>query len=174
MRKANGMEKGILNDAEIEAYRQAGFLIPEYRLAAEPLARLQALAEQLVANNVHVGDPPMVCPHVPGGGAQGLKGDRAWLEFPTDPTFSTSWSSSSGQMVLFDVFTIRGSEPNPSDRQRLGYAMRYMPATSHFDHAAAERREQPSSAHHTRPLFLLCGIDRCAKNDFTIGHPDRA
>ena len=55
--------------------------------------------------------------------------------------------------------------------RRLGYAMRYMPPTSWFNHDGAERTEQVSAAHNTRPLFLMRGVDRCGKNDFERGHP---
>ncbi|MCP5149820.1 MAG: phytanoyl-CoA dioxygenase family protein [Ectothiorhodospiraceae bacterium] len=254
-------------------YREHGFAVPRYRLPPTRLAALQALAARLIDDNRHLGDQPMVCPHVPGGGVQGLKGDRAWLAislepaildlvesvvgpdiilwgtnlfakpagvgrrvpfhrdgryWPIEPLASvTVWIAvercdaengclrvvpgshraravgthytsqrpedlipetldpreydagsavdvvlEAGEMVLFDVYTIHGSNPNTSDRRRIGYAMRYMPSTSRFVHDAAERRDQPSSAHHTRPLFLVRGTDRCGANDFRTGHPE--
>ena len=239
-----------------------------------PIASLrgQRSADELIARNRHLGDQPMVCPHVPAGGAQALAGDPDWLGFSTDSAMlalvsqligpdiilwgtnlfakpartgrrvpfhrdgrywpieplatATVWLAvddasrangclrvvpgshrartvgahhtstrpedlipetlepaeyseadavdielEAGQMVVFDVFTVHGSNPNPSGRRRAGYAMRYMPSTSHFNHAAAERRDQPGNAHHTRPLFLLRGIDRCGRNDLRVGHP---
>ena len=265
----------VLGPDEVAAYRRDGYVVPRYRLSAERLDRLQALTRKLLADNAHLGDTPMVCPHVPGGGVQGLKGDRAWLNvsadpdivdmvaqlvgpdvilwgttlfykppakgrrvpfhrdgryWPIEPLATTSvWIAiedslpdngclrvipgshlarevghhetvdvpenaiaetldpaaydaadavdvalEAGQMVLFDVYTIHGSNPNPSGRRRIGYAMRYMPSTSHYVHAAAERTEFSSNAHNTRPLFLLRGVDRCGLNDFTIGHPAAA
>ena len=77
-----------------------------------------------------------------------------------------------GQMALFDVFTIHGSDANVSVNRRTGYAMRYMPSTSWFNHDGAERVELSSNAHNTRPLFLVRGKDRCGKNDFLRGHPN--
>jgi hypothetical protein len=32
-------------------------------------------------------------------------------------------------------------------------------------------RTEAGSAHHTRPLVLARGIDRCGLNDFSRGHP---
>ena len=74
-------------------------------------------------------------------------------------------------MVLFDVFTIHGSDANASVQRRLGYAMRYMPSTSWFNHDGAQRVGLPSNAHNTRPLFLMRGADVCGRNDFERGHP---
>ena len=75
-----------------------------------------------------------------------------------------------GQMVLFDIFTVHGGRANPTGRPRAGYALRLMPATSHFDHDAADHRGAPGYAHDTRPLLLVRGIDRCGLNDFIRGH----
>jgi len=75
-----------------------------------------------------------------------------------------------GQMVLFDAYTIHGARANRGTRPRGGYSLRFMPATSHFHHDAAVRRDTPGSAQHTRPLILVRGMDR-AGNDFRRGHP---
>lgn len=79
-----------------------------------------------------------------------------------------------GQMAIFDVYTIHGSNPNPTGGPRIGYALRYMPATSHYDHHDIPVADSPGSAHHTRPLILVRGRDVCARNDFTLGHPEAA
>jgi ectoine hydroxylase-related dioxygenase (phytanoyl-CoA dioxygenase family) len=75
-----------------------------------------------------------------------------------------------GQMVVFDAYTIHGARANHGMRPRGGYSLRFMPATSHFHHDAAVRRDTPGSAQHTRPLILIRGVDR-ADNDFKRGHP---
>lgn len=77
-----------------------------------------------------------------------------------------------GQMSLHDVYLIHGSNPNRSPRRRAGVAIRYMPASSHFD----RRRHAPGDGSgflvdfSTRPLWLVRGIDRSGINDFEIGH----
>ena len=264
---------GSLSAEEIGRYRNDGYLVPQFRFEGQALAKLQGLAENLLEQNTHLGDAPMVCPHMPSAGVQGLKGDAAWLSYSTDEAVLNSvesligpniilWGTNlfhkpaskgrripfhrdgrywpveplstvtvwiavedcdvgngclrvipgsnragvvgehftsddpgnaipetlraeefeantavnvvlkAGQMVMFDVYTIHGSEPNQSDRRRLGYAMRYMPSTSRFHHDGAERRELSSNAHDTRPLFLVRGVDQCGTNDFRRGHPD--
>ena len=74
-------------------------------------------------------------------------------------------------MVMFDVYTVHGATHNRGDVPRAGYALRFMPSTSHFDHDGAERRDEPGYAHDTRPLFLARGRDVCGRNDFRRGHP---
>ena len=77
-----------------------------------------------------------------------------------------------GQFSLHDVHLIHGSNPNRSDRRRAGVAIRYMPATSHFDRELFKPGAQ-SGLHvdfSSRPLWLLRGVDRSGRNDFTIGH----
>ena len=77
----------------------------------------------------------------------------------------------SGQMVIFDVYTAHGSSVNKSDCVRTGYALRFMPATCHYDHHDIPVAESRGSAHHTRPLIQVRGVDRSGKNNFSIGHP---
>ncbi len=77
-----------------------------------------------------------------------------------------------GQLSLHDVHIIHGSNPNRSAKRRAGVAIRYMPATSHFDRALFEPGAQ-TGLHidvASRPLWLLRGTDRSGRNDFSIGH----
>ena len=64
-----------------------------------------------------------------------------------------------GQMAVFDVFMIHGSNPNPTAAPRTGYALRYMPAISHYDHHDLPIPDSRGSAHHTRPLILVRARD---------------
>jgi len=77
-----------------------------------------------------------------------------------------------GQMSLHDVYMIHGAKPNTSGKRRTGAALRYMPATSVF-----ERNLRPADGQTgvpvnfaRRPLWLLKGVDRSGRNDFTVGH----
>jgi hypothetical protein len=266
------MVRKILSDDEIARYHANGFLVPGFCFAGEKLAGLQGLAHELLENNAEFGDTPMVCPHVPGGGVQGLCGNNAWFDYsadaevldmveqllgpdlilwgtnlfhkpagkgrripfhrdgrywPIEPLSTiTVWVAiedsnrangclrivpgshrqgevgehftsenpadaipetlkatefdanqavdvelEAGQVVLFDVFTVHGSEANEGQQRRMGYAMRYMPSTSWFNHDNAPRPELSGNAHNTRPLFLMRGKDVCGRNDFKRGHP---
>lgn len=77
-----------------------------------------------------------------------------------------------GQLSLHDVNIVHGSQPNRSARRRAGFAIRYMPASSHYD-----RSLPMGSASNTvpvefaqRPIWLVRGTDRSGLNDFDIGH----
>jgi ectoine hydroxylase-related dioxygenase (phytanoyl-CoA dioxygenase family) len=77
-----------------------------------------------------------------------------------------------GQMSLHDVYMIHGSAPNRSPRRRAGVAIRYMPATSHFDRDLIPPTDRSGYTVYfaRRPLWLLRGRDVSGRNDFTIGH----
>lgn len=266
----------VLGVAEIAAYRRDGYLVPRWRLPAADMAKLQRLMARLAEDNPVLLDKPVIGPHLPGSGVQGLKAAPGWIDIATHPRIldmvaqldgpdlvlwgssvfykravagpATAWHRDAkswpmirplaatsvwiaateshrgngclrvvpgshrareagehgeahptasivarslaahefdestavdvelapGQMVIFDVFTIHGGEANPGAVPRAGYALRFMPATSHYDHDAAGDRDRPGYAHDTRPLLLVRGVDRCGRNDFTRGHARRA
>jgi ectoine hydroxylase-related dioxygenase (phytanoyl-CoA dioxygenase family) len=78
-----------------------------------------------------------------------------------------------GQFSLHHMFLVHASAPNRSGRRRAGFAIRYMPSTSHYDRSM--KLESQSNQYEfdlaSRPIFLVRGVDRCGLNDFTVGHP---
>ena len=78
-----------------------------------------------------------------------------------------------GQMSLHDVCMIHGAAANTSPQRRTGVALRYMPATSHFDRSLKPVDGKTGVAVNfaQRPLWLVKGRDVCGLNDFTVGHP---
>ncbi len=77
-----------------------------------------------------------------------------------------------GEMSLHDVYMIHGARPNTSARRRTGVALRYMPATSHFDRSLrpVDGKTGVPVNFANRPLWLVRGVDRSGRNDFTTGH----
>ena len=75
------------------------------------------------------------------------------------------------QMVIFDVYTVHGARPNSGAMPRAGYSLRFMPGTSFFDHDSNQDSDEPGFSHTTRPLILVRGKDKTARNDFQRGHP---
>ena len=77
-----------------------------------------------------------------------------------------------GQISLHDVYLVHGSEPNLSDKRRMGLVLRIMPATSFYNHDSGKNKEDAGSPHgySNRALFLLRGEDKSARNDFVRGH----
>jgi ectoine hydroxylase-related dioxygenase (phytanoyl-CoA dioxygenase family) len=77
-----------------------------------------------------------------------------------------------GQFSLHDIDLVHGSQPNRSARRRAGFAIRYMPSTSHYDRSLSMGGGSNTAPVEfpRRPIWLVRGVDRCGKNDFTIGH----
>ena len=77
-----------------------------------------------------------------------------------------------GQISLHDVYLVHGSEPNRSDKRRMGLVLRIMPATSFYNHNSGKIKESAGSPHgySNRALFLLRGEDKSGRNDFFRGH----
>jgi ectoine hydroxylase-related dioxygenase (phytanoyl-CoA dioxygenase family) len=77
-----------------------------------------------------------------------------------------------GEMSLHDVYMIHGARPNTSTKRRTGVALRYMPATSLFDRSLrpVDGKTGVPVNFAQRPLWLLKGVDRTGRNDFTVGH----
>jgi len=80
----------------------------------------------------------------------------------------------SGEMSIHHVNLIHGSLPNLSPRRRAGFALRYMPATSHYNHHATFSWQPVVNteyqSHNVRPLWLVRGRNRHSQNDFLLGH----
>ena len=80
-----------------------------------------------------------------------------------------------GQMSMHDVYMIHGAKANTSTQRRTGVALRYMPASSHFDRnlKPVDGKTGVPVSFATRPLWLLRGRDVSGRNDFQIGHRTR-
>ncbi|MDB5872071.1 MAG: phytanoyl-CoA dioxygenase family protein [Ramlibacter sp.] len=93
----------ILSPQEISHYKRDGYLVPDYRLSGERLAKLQQLTEQLVADNPTLLNKAIVGLHVPGAGPQGLKTTKDWVEVATDPDILDMVSQLIGpDLILWD------------------------------------------------------------------------
>jgi len=93
-----------------------------------------------------------------------------------DPATALDIELEPGGMSIHDVYLIHGSNPNRSPRRRAGVAIRYMPGSSHFDRGL--RATNALSGYLVdfakRPIWLLRGVDRTGRNDFTVGHAEHA
>ena len=77
-----------------------------------------------------------------------------------------------GQMSLHDVYMIHGAAANRSTQRRTGVALRYMPSRSVFDRQLrpVDGKTGVPVNFAQRPIWLLRGVDRSGRNDFTVGH----
>jgi len=94
--------------------------------------------------------------------AEGVFDEAAAVDIELEP----------GQMSLHDVYMIHGARANTSGRRRTGAALRYMPSTSVFERGLRPADGQTGVPVNfaRRPLWLLRGVDRSGRNDFSIGH----
>jgi hypothetical protein len=78
-----------LSSAEIGQYRDQGYLIPGFRLAASKVERLRQSLERLILDNPDVRPEKLVSAHVVGadGGknAEGVRGHQDFLDLAMDP-----------------------------------------------------------------------------------------
>jgi hypothetical protein len=95
------------------------------------------------------------------GVAKGVLDEREAIDIELEP----------GQISLHHAMLVHGSNANRSAKRRCGYAIRYMPATSHFDRTIPPTRIANNQVidFSQRPLWLVRGRDR-AGNDFSVGH----
>jgi hypothetical protein len=78
-----------------------------------------------------------------------------------------------GRMSFHDVHLIHGSNVNRSAKPRAGLALPYTPSSTHVDRTICGPEGSTGTGpidFVDRPIFLVRGIDRCGKNDLTIGH----
>jgi hypothetical protein len=72
-----------------------------------------------------------------------------------------------GEMLIFDGGIVHGSHPNNGTRERIGFAARYIPGSSNFDH---DFEYQGKVGYADRPLELVRGVNR-GNNDLARNHP---
>jgi hypothetical protein len=74
-----------LSPEEVTTYQRDGWLIPNYRLPAAQLSRLQAALDEAIANNPGVRPEHLVSIHVKGKNSEGVVGSSAFLDLAADP-----------------------------------------------------------------------------------------
>ena len=73
-----------LTESEKAHYRERGYVVPRFRLAAGRVAEMRAALERLIAANPGVRPEKLVSAHLEDG-AEGVKGVRDFLELARDP-----------------------------------------------------------------------------------------
>ncbi|MGI9334703.1 MAG: phytanoyl-CoA dioxygenase family protein, partial [Gammaproteobacteria bacterium] len=75
-----------LSPAQLDSYRQDGYIVPHYRLAAEKVERLREALQRVVDANPTIRPEQLVSVHIHGLNAEGVHGDRAFLALCQDET----------------------------------------------------------------------------------------
>ncbi|MFX4224006.1 MAG: phytanoyl-CoA dioxygenase family protein [Thalassobaculum sp.] len=105
-----------LSDAEVAHYHQHGYVIPDWRLPPSVLERMRADFEALKAANPGVGSDNMICPHIPAGGVQGLRGDGVWLDYARIPEILDMVEQLIGPDIALWGTTVFGKPPGTGKR----------------------------------------------------------
>lgn len=74
-----------LTAAEVEQYRQEGWVIPAFHLSAARVTALQDALDDLLRQNPGVRPEKLVSAHVEGDNGEGVRGSRAFLDLARDP-----------------------------------------------------------------------------------------
>ncbi len=85
MNAAANRKKLSLTPAEIETYRQEGLVIPNYQVPPAKLARLREGLDQLIKDNPNVRSEKLISAHISEETNEGVRGNKAFFEFATDP-----------------------------------------------------------------------------------------
>lgn len=75
----------MLSLAEIERYRESGFVVPRYRLPTAYVERLCATLDRLIAANPGVRPERLVSAHIEGKNTEGVHGSGDFLQLARDP-----------------------------------------------------------------------------------------
>ena len=79
------MPTARLSDDEIAHYREQGYVIPRFRLAAEQVHELQETLDALIRDNPGVRPEKLVSAHIEGKNDDGVRGSRRFLELAMHP-----------------------------------------------------------------------------------------
>ncbi len=71
----------MLDAAQIQHYKERGFLVPPYQLSASMLAEMRAAFDQLLARNPDLRSDVLLQPHMEIPAAQGVRGSKEWVKF---------------------------------------------------------------------------------------------
>jgi len=77
--------KVSLTQREVDTYHEEGLVIPDYKLPPAKLARLQEGLEQLIKDNPNIRSEKLISAHLSEYANEGVRGNRIFLEFATDP-----------------------------------------------------------------------------------------
>jgi len=105
-----------LTEDEIASYHELGYVIPSFRLSDETLRHLRDAYDRLISRNPEISSDLMLGPHMEKPGAQGLKGDKEWMDFVTQPELLDIAAQLIGEDLVLWGTTIFGKPANCGKR----------------------------------------------------------
>lgn len=104
-------DKVCLSEDEITSYHRDGLVIPDYRFPDDVLAQMRAAYDDILATNKgRTGIDPdfMLGPHLDKPGAQGVIGNKAWLDFARHPDIINMVAQIAGEDLILWGTTLFG------------------------------------------------------------------
>ena len=98
----------MLSTAEIDTYRNKGYVVPDYQLPDTFVAEMREAYDQLLHDNPDINPDFMLGPHLQKPGTQGVKGSEKWLEFATHPDLMQMAEDLIGENIILWGTTIFG------------------------------------------------------------------
>ena len=95
--------KARLSDAEVARFHEDGLVIPDYRLPADVLARMQGEVDSLIARNPDVRPEALSGAHNPWGQSAKLIGSQAFLDLCRHPEILEIGGEACGETVIVTV-----------------------------------------------------------------------
>lgn len=105
------MTEAHLSAAELEQYREKGWIVPKWELPQELIAEMRREYEDLLARNKHIESDIIMAPHQVNGGSMGVKGSEKWLEFATHPGLVAIARQLIGDDIILWGTTLFGKPP---------------------------------------------------------------
>lgn len=97
-----------LSDAEINRYREKGWVVPQWELPPDLIAEMRQEYEDLLARNPQVASDIILAPHQTNGGSMGILGSEKWLEFATHPQLMETARQLIGEDIILWGTTLFG------------------------------------------------------------------
>ena len=97
-----------LSDAQIDIYREKGYLVPDYQLPDDLLEEMRFEYNKLLESNAHLKSDFLLGPHLQKPGSQGVMGSKKWFDFATHPDLMEMAAQLIGEDIVLWGTTIFG------------------------------------------------------------------
>ena len=105
-----------LSNADLEQYRQKGWIVPDWELPADLIAEMRQEYDELLTRNSHLESDIILAPHQVNGGSMGVVGSEKWLEFATHPSLVSIAQQLIGDDIILWGTTVFGKPAHSGDR----------------------------------------------------------
>ncbi len=106
------MPEPHLSQAELEHYRNNGWIVPEWELPQDLIAEMRDEYDQLLKRNKGIRSDIIMAPHQTNGGSMGISGSEKWLKCATHPGLIAIARQLIGDDIILWGTTLFGKPPH--------------------------------------------------------------